>query len=221
MTQVSGITIRSVLRGMEPGRMQTVGRMQVIPLIGDPALFDERFVAPIGARTSMGTSDYGKMVFKNDTDKVLLVPMHVGYVVKQNAQNHAMMDTGLVDKGRQKTFSNAACIQSSQGGYIQQGDHEDEMIILPYALREVSMTKRRGGEYSKIWDDITRFNAEMEVPQNRGGHLEVFLGHYAKQLDEFVAEFEIVPGMTGAIILVQGQAVGVERAPSPEFWRSI
>ncbi len=221
MSQVTGITIRSVLRGMQPGRMQTVGRMQVIPLVGDPDLYDERFVSPTGERTSFGTTDYGKMVFKNDTDKVLLVPCHVGYVVKQRAQNHAMMNTGLVEKGRQKTFSNAACIQASEGGYIHQGDHEDEMIILPYALRENALAKRRGGEYSKIWEDISRFNAAMDVPQNQGGHLELFLGHYQKQLDEFVAEFEIVPGQTGAIILVNGQVVGVERAPSPDFWKTV
>ena len=222
MTQVRGITIRSVLRGMQTGRMQTVGRMQVIPLVGDPDLFDERFAAPTGTKASVGTSDYGKMVFKNDNpDKVLLVPCHVGYVVKQQAQNHAMVNAGLVDKGRQKTFSNAACIQESQGGYMDQGDHTDDMIILPYALRENALAKRRGGEYGKIWDDISEFNRSMDVPQDRNGHLELFLGHYQKQLDEFVAEFEIVPGQTGAIILVNGQVVGVERAPSPEFWRSV
>jgi hypothetical protein len=40
-------------------------------------------------------------------------------------------------------------------------------------------------------------------------------------LDEFVAEFECVPRQIGAIILVDDQVVGVERAPSHAYWQSV
>ena len=41
------------------------------------------------------------------------------------------------------------------------------------------------------------------------------------ELDEFVAEFECVPRQIGAIILVDDQVVGVERAPSHAYWQSV
>jgi hypothetical protein len=38
MVKVNELTVAEILRGMNPGRLQTVGVMQVIPLIGDPDL---------------------------------------------------------------------------------------------------------------------------------------------------------------------------------------
>ena len=63
------------------------------------------------------------------------------------------------------------------------------------------------------------FNQEMGVPA--AGHLEFFLKQFRKELDEFVAEFECVPRQIGAIILVDDQVVGIERAPSHAYWQSV
>ncbi len=219
------LTISDMLTGMDAGRLQSVGLMQVIPLtLTDPNLAEERLVSPAvapeadqGSTSSFSTTSYGSMRFKNETDRILLVPLHAGYMVKQAAQDHAMSSAGLVGKKKTKTWKNAMCIQSSQGGYISEGDYR--MLILPYALREHAMEIREGEEYGKLWPAIAEFNQKMGV--GGSSHLEFFLKQYEKELDQFVAEFEILPNQCGAIILVGGYVVGFERSPSPEYWTTI
>ena len=106
------------------------------------------------------------------------------------------------------------CVQQSQGGLIQRGAYR--MLILPYALRERALEVRKNKNYNKLWDAISAFNQEMGVSGE--GNLVFFLKHFQKELDEFVAEFECVPRQIGAIILVDDQVVGVERAPSHAYW---
>ena len=123
------ITIREILRGLTPGRIQSVGLMQVVPLTGRRS--DDRFACPTEAE--VGTSGYGEMSFRNPSDKILLVPSHAAYVVKQAAQDHAMSTAGMVRGNRTGNFDTACCIQETQGGYIRAGQHQ--MFILPVSLR--------------------------------------------------------------------------------------
>ena len=93
------------------------------------------------------------------------------------------------------------------------------MLILPYSLRERALEVRKDKSYNKLWEAISLFNQEIGIQGH--GHLEFFLKHFQKELDEFVAEFECVPRQIGAIILVDDQVVGVERAPSHAYWQSV
>jgi hypothetical protein len=209
------IRISDVLHGCAPGRIQSVGYMQVIPLVSE--LSDDRFVSPVEGEAQVFTTSYGTLGFRNPGDCLLIVPCHAGYVVKEAAQDHAMAHAGVVRSAGERSFNTAMCIQQSQGGYIQRGSYR--MLILPYALRERALEVRSDKNYSKLWDAISVFNQEMGVPA--AGHLEFFLKHFRKELDEFVAEFECVPRQIGAIILVDDQVVGIERAPSHAYWRSV
>ena len=65
------VSIREVLRGMEIGRMQSVGLMSVIPLTMNEDLYDERFASPTEADVS--TTNYGSMVFDNPTDQIIKI----------------------------------------------------------------------------------------------------------------------------------------------------
>lgn len=209
------IRLTDVLHGCTPGRIQSVGYMQVIPLVSN--LSDERFVSPVEGEADVFTTDYGTIGFRNTTDRVMIVPCHAGYVVKQAAQDHAMGHAGLVCANRERKYDTAACLQQSQGGYIRRGAYQ--MLILPYALRERALELRNEKSYSKLWDAIGAFNRDLGI--QGGGHLEFFLKHFRKELDEFVAEFECVPRQIGAIVLVDDQVVGVERAPSHAYWQSV
>lgn len=209
------IQIRDVLHGCTPDRIQSVGYMQVIPLVSD--LSDNRFVSPVEGEADVFTTNYGTLGFRNRSEGLLIVPCHAGYVVKQAAQDHAMAHAGVVQSTRERSFNTAMCIQASQGGYIKRGAYR--MLILPYALREKALEVRKSKSYGKLWDAISEFNREMGV--QAAGHLEYFLKHFRKELDEFVAEFECVPNQIGAIILVDDQVVGIERAPSHKYWQSV
>jgi len=209
------VEVREVLRGCEPGRLQSVGYMQVIPLTSD--LNDDRFVSPTQCDAQVYTTCYGTLGFRNTSESVMIVPCHAAYVVKQHAQDHAMAHAGLVAATGDRQYDTAACIQASQGGFIKKGSYR--MMILPHALREDALQKRDERDYQKLWKDIGAFNRRFGVPGQ--GHLEYFLKSFKKELDEFVAEFECVPRQVGAIILVDNRVVGIERAPSHAYWLSI
>lgn len=209
------LALSEILRGLDAGRMQSVGIMQVIPLTCDPGLWDNRFVCTESAYLS--TNRYGTMVFNNISSSILLVPCHAGYIAKQRAQDHAMAHAGIVPENTTRQFDTAMCIQQTQGGYIPEGNYQ--MMILPFSLREPALEKRHEKSYNKLWNSIIKFNTAFGL--SRSGHLEFFLKKFANELDQFVAEFECVPDQVGAIVLINGEVVGVERAPSHGYWKSI
>ena len=209
----SQITISEILKGTTAGRMQSVGYMQVIPLISQ--IEDDRFVSPL--ETEVSTKGYGSMVFSNPINKVLIVPLHAGYVVKRAAQDHAMSSVGVIGRKRKRTYNTAMCIQQTQGGYIPSGKHK--MLILPFSLRESALKVRKKVSYDKLWREISQFNIKMGA--RKGAHLEFFLDKFKSELDQFIAEFEPVPNQVGAIILIDGEVVGIEKAPSVSYWLGI
>jgi hypothetical protein len=207
------INIKEILRGVKPGRMQSVGAMQVIPLTSE--ISDDRFIEPTEAIIS--TTTYGTMNIENpDSDKTLILPMNAAYCVKERAQDHGMAQAALV-QGK-KSYSNAMCIQSSQSGTIPPKKHK--MGILPFPLREIAFNKRKTNSYDKLWENIISFHRELGVT-NREAHLEYFYAQFEKEMNQFVAEFELVDKQIGAIILINGAVVGIERAPSYGYWQSV
>jgi len=208
------LNIRGVLRGCETGRMQSVGIMQVIPLLSD--LEDERFVSPAEALVS--TESYGSLVFHNPTPLILIVPCHVGYIVGKYAQDHAMTHAAFVSAEGRRRFDTAACIEQTQPGLLSQGSYR--MMVLPYSLREPALTLRHAADYGKLWPAIGVLNRESGVGEDEGD-LDRFLDRFRRELDQFVAEFECVPEQVGAIVLIGGNVVGIERAPSRAYFMSI
>ena len=213
-TAVETVKISDLLMGCVAGRMQSVGCMQVIPLVSD--ITDDRFVSPAEAKVS--TEGYGSLVFKNTTPKTMIVPAQAAYIVKEAAQDHALPHAGIVKKSAKKTFTTAMCVQQTQGGYIREGDHT--MVILPFMLREKAHEIRKDINYSRLWASIEQLNSAAGI-RNGGGHLNIYFDTFAKELDQFVAEFEPVAKQVGAIILVGGEVVGIERAPNYKFWKSV
>jgi len=209
------MTIREILRGCEVGRIQTVGSMQVIPLIMEENLQDNRFATPDIVR--VGTSDYGTMNFTNPEGKPVLLPTNAGYVVKQAAQDHAMTTAAIVPGKSRRSFDDAMCIQANQGGTIAEGEHK--LLILPLALRRPALEMRGKRSYNKLWQSIGELSASNQLGGDR--NLVTYLQSYERQLDEFIAEFEVVDDQVGAIILINGNVVGVERAPSAVYWKTI
>tara|TARA_B100000609_G_scaffold199683_1_gene206436 strand:+ start:15085 stop:16158 length:1074 start_codon:yes stop_codon:yes gene_type:complete len=211
--QGDALTIGDLLHGTQPGSMQSVGLMQVIPLTS--TLEDDRFISPMEA--NVWTEGYGQLSFENPSSQTLLIPTHTGFIVKQKAQDHAMAHAGLIGPKKQKLYKTAMCVQATQGGMISKGPHK--MMILPHSLREKALHVRKETNYDKLWQDISQFNDKNG--QQEVGDLVLFTNAFKEQLDQFVAEFECVPDQVGAIILLAGQVVGIERAPSVQYWRSI
>jgi hypothetical protein len=211
------LTIAELLEGTRPGRPQSVGRMQVIPLVADHDQDQDGgwFVAPPACRTS--TLAYGTLAFDNPHDALLLVPCHAGFVVPQAAQDHAMAHAALVAPRTSVAFDTAVCVQETQGGTITAAEHR--MLILPFPLRGPALAVRHERDYGRLWPAIRALNGDVGL--GLGGNLIVFLRRYALELDRFVAEFECLDGQVGAIVLVDGQVLGVERTPTVAYWQAL
>lgn len=213
------ITLAHVLAGCATGEVQTAGLLQVIPLISQ--IQDNRF-GPVH-KALISTTDYGTLVVKNPMEKILLLPKDATYITGQKTQDHTLTHASLIPANHTARFSDAACVQQTQGGYMKEGEHE--LGILPFPLREKAMQVRYTQSYQKLWADITRFNRLMGVAKGNSGHLEYFTATFELELARFVSEFENVPHQVGAIILLwdgeQHRVVGIERSPNVIHWRSV
>jgi len=215
------ITISEVLKGCTAGRMQSAGYMQMVPLISQPDMIDKRFGPFTGLMTS--TSNYGTLCLENRENHPTIFPMGAGVLTKTNAQNHAVGKIKLMTPMSEASIDTAACIQETQGGYVNTGVHE--MTILPYSIREKALQVKDERGYSKLWPAIREFNKDIGVENSDQfrsmGHLEHYLDDFVDKLDEFIGQFEIVPNQVGAIILLNGQVAGIERSPNYEFWKEL
>lgn len=210
------ITIKDVLKGCVPGKMQSVGYMQVIPLLLEPELTDLRF-APFTDLES-GTEDYGSMYLHNKSNKHTIFPMCGGMLSKEAAQNHAIGKAKLMAPNSRDMMTHAACIQQTQGGYVRSGVHPT--TIMPYSMRAEAIRVKDVKSYGKLWPAISKFNEQIGTTRN-DGHLEYYLDQFGDRLDEFIGQFEIVLNQVGAIVLLNGQVAGIERAPNYEFWKAL
>jgi len=209
-------TIEQILAGTRMGSVQSVGVMDVLPIIDDGGAQDEGFGPP---RFSAGTRNYGSVRVRNmDTERETIVPTGSGFVTREYAQDHAVPSAYLVGPGEDRNLDGAMCIQETQGGLIRQSE-QTQLIVLPAALRAPALAMRNEREYSRLWTDIRRFLSAYEI--NTPGNLVNFLNRYEQELDQFVAEFELIPSQVGAIVSINGKVVGIERAPNVEYWEEV
>ncbi len=205
------LSIEEILANRSVGRMQSVGQMQVIPILGED---DDLFAAP---EVEAGTTGYGKVQVRNRQDRATILPPGSAWVVNKSVQDHAIGSGALVKARSERVIDKAMCIQQTQPGLIEMGRHE--LQILPARLRARALELRGQSEYNKLWDHIGRFKSLYGM--GGGSNLADFLRNFARELDEFVAEFELVPEQIGAIILVGGKVVGIEVTPSRAYWEKV
>lgn len=210
------LTIEQILNGTVMGRTQSVGHMEIIPLMpGSADAVDESFGPP---NLSIDTNGYGHVRATNpDPDHPTIIPLGAGWVSDQAAQDHAIGSAEFVKPKETKAIDTAMCIQRSQGGYLSK---VTDMLILPAPLRVQALAMRKQTDIGRLWNSIYQFNQDLGI-QEYDAQVVYFLKHFAKQLDEFVAEFELLDGQIGAIILVGGKVVGIERGPNPAYWATL
>lgn len=203
------VTIQELLDGTYYGRRQSVGNMDVIPILGED---DENYAPPDGVRVS--TRDYGRVRTCNSSSRSTIVPPGSGWVVNSNVQDHAI-GSGAVLSAGEETAITGYCIQQTQPGLIQESQ-EKEFVLLPLPLRLSALASRNIGVYSSLWTPISRFRSRSG--SSGKGNLVDYLREFSDHLDRFVAHFECFPKQVGAVVLIDQKVVGVELAPSAAFW---
>jgi hypothetical protein len=185
--------------------------MSVIPLLSD-GHEDDTFAPP---DIEAGTRDYGSVRVRNRADRPTIVPTGAAWISRQRAQDHAAKSGALVRASSTRDIP-GYCVQETQGGLLR---GVTDFVVLPAPLRSFALVHRNRSDYSAMWSHIRGFKKSFAL--TGAGNLVEFLESFQKELDLFVAEFELVPGQIGAIILIGGQVIGIERAPSVAFWDSL
>lgn len=207
------------LDGLTLGTAQTSGPMTVVPLLGEDASND---LASFDDLTFKNVRTYGSMVFENTSDKPFILPAGYAIMTKQLAQDHASVYATLLLAGMTSEVNIACCIQQTQCGYID-GKGIKHFNFIPIEIRKNSIlqhTKQINSlNFSRLWPIISEF--QKKLVKEREGNLILFFNKYMDKLLTFNAEFECVAGQRGAIILVDNEIVGIEIAPTQDYWKKI
>ena len=199
--------LRDLLQGFQASSPQTVGNMTLVPLVAQ----NTEWLAVGDLRDVYLEQDqsYDTLVMATRSPHITIIPQGLVFITKERAQDRTLPSAHLVQT--QKTC-HAFCVQSSQGGLMQRDTTKQrEFHLLPAGVRLAALNKRNQEGYSAIWEDLQAFNQKLKVP---GNFLVTFFQNYQKQLAEFVSEFEPVSFQRGAVILINGEVVGVEVMPN-------
>lgn len=202
--------LRELLRGFEARQPQSVANMVIIPLVGqDTEMNDVGTVADIYLERDRA---YDRLTMGTNASNVTIIPGGYALITEESAQDRAVRSKELV-AAKSKREVSAFCVQSSQGGYMSKADTESKRArMLPATVRRAAYVNRNAQGYDGLWNTLSRYNSTMGL---HGDFLKTFFDRFRQQLDEFVAEFELVPHQRGAIVLINNKVVGVEIAANP------
>lgn len=190
---------------------QASGALTVVPLVGDDV--PGRFAPPLTGLKLNRVKGYGNVEMQNAGAGVAIVPLHLGYV-QDRAQNHALCRAAFIGPGQTVTFTDACCVQQGQGGYLTEA--QQWFFVLPLSLRDTALTLRGKTGYQKLWAAIAQLNAKWK--RGTVGHLEQIISRERGYLTQWVNRFELLPRQVGALFLLRGRLVGVEIAPTAEYF---
>lgn len=213
-----------ILKGLNIGVKQSVGIMGVYPLIGEDL---EVEMAKFEDIDFIGNENYGQLIFKNNSDKPFILPTCHSIMTKQKAQDHSTTFATVLDNNNVTYIENACCIEQRQGGEIngRQCKKDNETFsFLPLEIRRDVMFYNDDSIHtnmllSRLWRNITDF--QKELVHRSEGHLIYFFTKYLDQLSKFNAEFELVEKQRGAIITFNNEIVGIEIAPTHDYFKNI
>jgi hypothetical protein len=199
------------------GTPQKSGVMTVVPIFANKAGNETRYTPPLSGLKLSEVRGYGNMELSNPSENgISIVPLHMGYI-QDRAQNHALCRSGFIAGGQKLMFEDACCVQAAQGGYLTES--EQWFFILPLQLRYKALKLEGKKDYSKLWGAISELNNEFGL-ENRG-HLEQILSRKRAYLNQYQSRFELIQNQTGAMFLIQDKLVGIEIAPTANYFKEL
>ncbi|QUH21741.1 ARPP-1 family domain-containing protein [Alkaliphilus sp. B6464] len=210
------------------GTKQTSGVMSVYPLISEDRT---DALASFEDIKFNGTTSYGTMVFSNNSEKPFIIPTGYSIITKQLAQDHALPFATLI-KGNDnhRDINTACCIQQTQCGFIDGDKLKENFSILPLFIRKGHFDKyfrvnnsqlnmNNFDDFSRLWTIISSF--QKGLVKESYGNIVLFFNKFMDKLTQFNAEFEVVEGQIGAVVMLNDKIVGIEVAPTHEYWKKI
>jgi hypothetical protein len=205
--------LRELLRGFEARQPQTVANMSVIPLVGQESEY-----GAVGTMTDIYLARdlaYDRLHMSTSADYPTILPSGYTLITKEQAQDRTVPSKTIL--AAKKTAEVAAfCVQSSQPGHMSKENKDKQQVrMLPATVRKAAYLHRNTNHFSTLWQTLGKYNTSLGL---RGDYLATFFDHFKAQLDQFIAEFELVPFQRGAIILINDGVMGVEISPNPLAW---
>ncbi len=198
------------------GIPQKSGIMTIVPIFGSNLGNKHKFAPPLSGLKLTQIRGYGNMEITNHSQGIAIVPLHMGYI-QDKAQNHALCRSAFIAEGQKLMFEDACCVQSGQGGYLE--EREQWFFILPLFLREEALKLQGQKSYSKLWNAISKLNQRFGL-QNRG-HLEQILSAKRAFLTQYQSRFELLQGQTGALFILGDKLAGIEIAPNTAYFQEV
>jgi hypothetical protein len=198
-----------LLTGLEARQPQAVANMTVIPLVSQAG---EVAVGTLRDIYLEQDPAYNRLVLATESAHPTILPLGYTLITRERAQDRAVATKSIIP-GRGSREVPAYCVQSSQCGHMARANRaRQEARMLPLGVRRLAFRHRDSQDFRALWDGLAEHNRRHGVP---GNFLSSFFEHFQRQLQQFVAEFELVQGQRGAVVLINDRVEGVEVAPSP------
>ena len=199
--------INDLIQGFERKNTQSVANQCVVPILGTKRgdLSDSMMLSVVA------DSDYSKLTLKSSSNEPTLLPHGTTVMTKDSAQDRLVKHTNIISSNK---VIDVHCVAPSDGGHIQEGT--EEYSFAPGTLRIKAMEAPEG--YDSMWPDSEKFINDSGVSSNR---LQDFYKQYDRDLEDFIAQFEIVDSQIGAVVLINGKVRGIELYPSPKLWTGL
>jgi hypothetical protein len=200
------------------GAPQQSGPMTVLPVFGPADKGGARFAPPLGGLKLGGVKrSYGNVELHNASRTgAVIVPLHMGYI-QDGAQNHALCRAALLAGGGSVLFDDAACVQQTQGGFLD--SREQWFFVLPLQLREDALRLRGKVHYGKLWPAIAALCRRFGLPVR--GHLDQVICRQRPFLNQYRSRLELLDGQTGALFYLGDRLVGIELAPDADCFAEL
>lgn len=197
---------------------QSILNMRIVLLTTDDEFSHDKFANPMDIVVS--NRRYGHMAVSNQSSKPTILPAQIAVITKQQAQDHGMVKAAYVGPKKTADFTDAGCVQGSQGGTISANKSEQTVRFLPLGTREMVFAKVGNRDnLGNIYEAIEK------VGQQTGANSGRYLVEYFRKLDDrlatFISHFEKGPKCIGAIVLVDGEIIAVDKFPSFTYTEQI
>lgn len=192
------ITIEEMLIETGRDRMQTAGQMQIIPILGEN---DVLFASLDGVAADV--VEQGKIRVHNANNRHVILPHGIGW--------ESILSTGAILSPKSTRDL------PTTPGEVRRSPTTLHMLPAEIRAKTIGMLPEHS---HKIWKFIEQFNYNHGIKRATKS-LDPYEEQFGHELNQFVAEFELVPNQVGAVILIAGRLAGVEMAPSTNYWATM
>ncbi len=224
--------IKDLLEGIRPGEPEVYGNLGVVPLFGPPKKGrGPRYITLAEAlkdklisvnEVSQGGSIPNLLVTNRAEIPVLILDGEELVGAKQNR----IVNTSILVKAKSETTIPVSCTEQGRWSYVSAGfrdsGHVTARKIRACKAAAVSKNLSEGlgfmADQGEVWSEVGELSRKMGVHSRSGAMSDVFTDR-SKKLEDYLKAFPVREGQTGLLVLIGGEAAGLDLVSRPEAYR--